>query len=122
MRKANEAKSKDTIITVSANYVDLVIPDLLKKAFEVYNKKDFSRKSFQVSVLENANASAAYILTVLGFESYRNRIFYFEKKKPNRNVGWITASSPFTIARMCAYLYAFPILLYPVILSGIMFP
>lgn len=80
-------KYKQGIVTVvGANYIDLIIPDFLEKCYEVYCKKNFDEKKFQVSVYENTFATAGIVLTALGFEAYRNRIYYLEKKKVNKSV------------------------------------
>ena len=78
---------KEKLITiVGGTYVEWIVPNLLKEAFESYKKKDFSGKHFQVSILENAHATSAIILTVVGVEAYRNRINYLKKRTArNRN-------------------------------------
>ncbi len=79
--RIDKGKTQKIITVVSANYVELLVLDLLEKAFQVYRKRNFQDKHFQVSVLENTYATSAVVLTVLGIEAYRNRIFYLEKKK-----------------------------------------
>lgn len=78
---------KQKLVTViGANYIEQIVPDLLEKCFDTYRKRDFSKRNFQVSVHENTYATSAIVLTVLGIEAYRNRIYYLEKKKVSRSV------------------------------------
>lgn len=81
-----EAYRQGLITVIGTSYVDLIVPDFLEKCFEVYCKKEFDKKQFQVSVYENTFATAGIVLTVLGFEAYRNRIYYLEKKKVGKSV------------------------------------
>lgn len=78
--------TQDLVTVVGTNYIDLIIPDLLEKCFEVYRKTEFDKKQFQVSVFENTFATAGIILAVLAFEAYRNRIFYLENKKVSKYI------------------------------------
>lgn len=84
--KNKEAYRQDIITVTGTNYIDLIVPDFLQKCFEVYCKKDFSKKQFQVSMYENAFATAGIVLIILGFESYRNRIFNLEKRRVGKSV------------------------------------
>lgn len=85
--RANTKPNKQNLVTViGANYIDLIIPDFLEKCFDVYKKTDFDKKQFQVSIYENAFATAGIVLTVLGFEAYRNRVYYLEKKRVGKSV------------------------------------
>lgn len=80
--------NKEKIITVVAsNYVDHLIPDMLEKSFQSHSKRDFSKRNFQVSVIENSYATSGIVLTLLAFEAYRNRIFYLDKNKINVSGG-----------------------------------
>ncbi len=73
--------SREKLITVvTANYVELLVPNLLEKSFDAFKGKDFNKKHFQVSITENAHATAGIVLTLLALEAYRNRIYYLEKK------------------------------------------
>lgn len=77
--------SKQKLVTVvTANYVDLLVPDLLEKSFVAYKNKDFTKRHFQVSIIENAYSTAGVILVLLALEAYRNRIYYLEKKSSHR--------------------------------------
>lgn len=81
MANTNRNTTKQKLVTVvTANYVDLLIPDLLEKSFDAYKRKDFIKKHFQVSIIENAYATASIVLILLALEAYRNRIYYLEKK------------------------------------------
>lgn len=97
MKRSDSTKNKktyeqDLVTVIGTNYIDLIIPDFLEKCFEVYTKKEFDKKQFQVSVYENAFATAGIVLTVLAFEAYRNRIYYLAKKKVDRSVAKDLAS------------------------------
>lgn len=82
-----KGKQKQKLVTViGANYIEQIVPDLLEKSFDTYRKKDFSKRNFQVSVHENAYSTSAIVLTVLGIEAYRNRIYYLERKKVTKSV------------------------------------
>lgn len=84
--------SKEKIITVvTSNYVDHLIPEMLEKSFQAHSKRDFSKKNFQVSVMENSYATSGIVLTLLSFEAYRNRIFYLDKNKINIGSGGLAS-------------------------------
>lgn len=84
---------KQTLVTViGVNYAEQIVPGLLEKSFDAYKGKDFSKRYFQVSVHENTYATSAIVLTVLGIEAYRNRIYYLDKKVVSRNVSRDIAS------------------------------
>ncbi len=74
------------VTVVGTNYADTLVPELIEQSLDVYNKKDFSQRNFQVSVTENTNATAGIVLTVLGIEAYRNRIYYLERKQVSSSV------------------------------------
>ncbi len=81
MTKQSKTINKQKLVTVvTANYVDMLLPELLEKSLEAYLKKDFSKRHFQVSVFENTHSTAGIVLTVLAMEAYRNRIYYLENK------------------------------------------
>lgn len=85
MTKTAPSKIRQKLVTVvTANYVDLLVPDLLEKSFDAYQRKDFTKRHFQVSVIENTYATAGIVLILLAFEAYRNRIYYLEKKSVHR--------------------------------------
>lgn len=85
MAKDTKSKIKQKLVTVvTANYVDLLVPNLLEESFDAYKRKDFTKRHFQVSVIENAYSTAGIILTLLALEAYRNRIYYLEKKSIHR--------------------------------------
>ncbi len=86
-------RKKQTLVTViGVNYAEQIVPDLLEKSFDTYKKRDFSKRNFQVSVHENTYATSAIVLTVLGIEAYRNRIYYLDNKVVSRNVSLDIAS------------------------------
>lgn len=74
------------VTAIGLNYIDSIIFDLLKKSYEVYKAKDFSKKQSSVSINENKYASAGIVLVAIGIESYRNLIFYGEIEKITRSV------------------------------------
>ena len=78
--KIGNTKTQKLITVVTTQYIENVVLDLMKKSFDVYKRRDFKAKQFQVSVLENSYATSAIILAVLGIEAYRNRIFYLRFK------------------------------------------
>lgn len=80
IKKAHKQK---LVTVIGVNYIEQIVPGLLEKSLEVYGKRDFSKKHFQSSVSENTNSTAAIVLSVLGIEAYRNRIYYLEKKRVN---------------------------------------
>lgn len=80
-----DAANKQKLITViGGTFVEFVVWDLIAEAFEAYKKRDFSRKYFQTSIWEHGHAAAAIVLTVIGIEAYRNRIYYIERKRVSR--------------------------------------
>ncbi len=85
MAKNSQTETKQSLVTVvTANYVDLLVPEFVEKSFEAYQKKDFTKRHFQVSIIENTYATAGIVLTLLALEAYRNRIFYLDKKSISR--------------------------------------
>jgi hypothetical protein len=74
------SNSEELITIVGTSYLELIVPEFLEKSFEAYSKKDFSKKQFQVSIYENAFATAGIVLTAIGIESYRNRIYALDRK------------------------------------------
>ncbi|HCR35953.1 hypothetical protein A2130_00315 [Candidatus Woesebacteria bacterium GWC2_33_12] len=87
MIEKKQTVTKQKLVTVvTANYVELFVPDLLEKIFDIYNKRDFTKRNFQLSVHENTYSTSAIVLSVLGIEAYRNRIYYLEKKKVGKSV------------------------------------
>ena len=65
---------KESLITVvGTNYGPHLLPELIEKCFPIYSQRDFAKKSFQVSILENTYSTAGILLAVLGLEAYRNR-------------------------------------------------
>lgn len=81
---ASQINRQKIITVVGSTYLEFIIMDLMAKAFEAYKKLDFSRRHFQTSMWEHGHATAAIILSVIGIEAYRNRIFYVEKDNVSR--------------------------------------
>jgi len=81
-----EVQKQKLVTVIGTNYIEQIVPGLLEKSFDIYQKKDFSKKNFQVSVHENTYSTSAIVLAVLGIEAYRNRIYYLEKKKVSKSV------------------------------------
>jgi len=85
MTKDTQSKIRQKLVTVvTANYVDLLVPYLLERGFDAYKQKDFTKRHFQVSIIENTYSTAGIVLTLLALEAYRNRIYYLEKKSVRR--------------------------------------
>lgn len=73
---------KEKIITViGANFLDFVVWDLVKGSFLTYCNTNFSNKRFQTPMPEHSRAAAAIVLSVLGIEAYRNRVYCLEKRE-----------------------------------------
>lgn len=78
---------KEKYITViGANFLDFVVWDLVKGSFLIYCNTNFSNKRFQTPMPEHSHAAAAIVLSVLGIEAYRNRIYCLEKREVRRSV------------------------------------
>lgn len=73
-------RSENLLTIVGTSYIDMIVPQFLNKSFDAYSKKDFSKKQFQVSMHENTFATAGIVLTAIGIEAYRNRIYALDKK------------------------------------------
>ncbi len=74
------------ITAVGTKFIEVIVLDFLSKSFDYYNKRDFNRRHFRADVFENTYSTAAIVLTVLGIEAYRNRIFCLERKKVGKYV------------------------------------
>lgn len=72
------------ITVIGVNFLDFVIWDLVKESLTTYLKTDFAKKRFQTSMWEHSHAAAAIVLSVIGIEAYRNRIYFLEKSRINR--------------------------------------
>lgn len=80
------ANKKECITVIGTSFLDFVIWDLVKESFDTYLGTDFSKKRFQTSIWEHGHAAAAVVLSVIGIEAYRNRIYFFEGRKVSRSV------------------------------------
>ena len=82
-----DSNNKQEFITVvGTSFIDFVIWDLVKESFATYRNTDFSKKRFQTPISEHGHAAAAIVLSVIGIEAYRNRIYFLEKSSVNRSV------------------------------------
>lgn len=81
---ARQINRQKVITVVGATYIEFIVMDLMSKTFEAYKKLDFSGRHFQTSMWEHGHATAAIILSVIGIEAYRNRIYYVEKDNVSR--------------------------------------
>ena len=78
---------KEKYITViGANFLDFVVWDLVKGSFLTYCNTNFSNKRFQTPMPEHSRAAAAIVLSVLGIEAYRNRVYCLEKREVRSSV------------------------------------
>lgn len=69
------------ITAIGLDYTWLIVPNLTKEAFIAYNRSHAARKNVTPTSWENANASAAIILTATAIEAYRNRVRHLERRK-----------------------------------------
>lgn len=81
---ASQINRQKIITVVGATYIEFIVMDLMSKTFEAYKKLIFSHRRFQNSMWEHGHATAAIILTAIGIEAYRNRIYYVEKDNISR--------------------------------------
>ena len=72
------------ITVIGSNFLAFVIWDLVEESFATYQNTDFAKKRFQTSIWEHGHAAAAIILSVIGIEAYRNRIYFLEKRGIDR--------------------------------------
>jgi len=78
---------KEKYITViHANFLEFVIWGLIDESLKVYRNTDFSKKRFQTSIWEHSHAAAAIVLTAIGIEAFRNRIYFLKGIKVDRIV------------------------------------
>lgn len=80
----DSANKQEYITVIGTNFLDFVIWDLVKESFTTYRNTDFSKRRFQTSMWEHGHAAAAIVLSVIGIEAYRNRIYFLEKSRINR--------------------------------------
>ena len=80
-----EQTNKQKIISViGTNFLDFVVWDLVDKSLSTYLNTNFSKKRFQTSIIEHSTAAAAIVLSVIGIEAIRNRIYFLRKSKIDR--------------------------------------
>ena len=80
----DSANKQEYITVIGTNFLDFVIWDLVKESFATYRNTDFSKRRSQTSMWEHGHAAAAIVLSVIGIEAYRNRIYFLEKSRINR--------------------------------------
>jgi len=76
---AKPIRKEKHITVIGANFLDFVVWDLVHQSCLTYRKTDFSKKRFQTSISEHSYAAAAIVLSVLGIEAYRNRLYCLQK-------------------------------------------
>jgi len=80
----SQFQRQKVITVIGSTYIEFIVMDLMAKAFDAYKKLDFSSRHFQTSIWEHGHATAAIVLSVIGIEAYRNRIYYIEKDNVSR--------------------------------------
>ncbi len=87
--------TKEKYITpIGTDFLDTIVPKLMKKSFNAYIKRDFSKDFFQVSICERSHAAAAIALTTSAIEAHRNRIYYMHKMDISKSVASDIAHLP----------------------------
>jgi len=86
VKMADKVQKEKLITPVGIGFIELIVPNLMRDAFEPYKKRDFTRRYFQVSVWEHTYSAAAVVLTVLGIEAIRNKIYYHETERVSKSV------------------------------------
>lgn len=74
------------ITVIGSNFLEFVVWGLIDESLTAYLKTDFSKKRFQTSVWEHSHAAAAIVLSVIGIEAFRNRIYCLKRIKVGRSV------------------------------------
>src|SRR4030042_6596458 len=77
---------EEYITVIGSNFLEFVVWGLIDESLKAYLKTDFSKKWFQTSVWEHSHAAAAIVLSVIGIEAYRNRIYCLKGIKVDRSV------------------------------------
>jgi len=77
---------QEYITVIGSNFLEFVIWGLIDESLKVYLNTDFSKKRFQTSIWEHSHAAAAIVLSVIGIEAYRNRIYCLKGIKVGRSV------------------------------------
>jgi hypothetical protein len=77
---------QEYITVIGSNFLEFVVWGLLDESLKAYLKTDFSKKRFQTSVWEHSHAAAAIVLSVIGIEAFRNRIYCLKGIKVGRRV------------------------------------
>jgi len=72
------------ITVIGSNFLDFIVWGLIDESLKAYLNTNFSKKRFQTSIWEHSHAAAAIVLSVIGIEAYRNRIYFLEKSRINR--------------------------------------
>ena len=77
---------QEYITVIGSNFLEFVVLGLIDESLKAYLKTDFSKKGFQTSVWEHSHAAAAIVLSVIGIEALRNRIYFLKGIKVDRSV------------------------------------
>ena len=71
---------------IGSNFLDFVVWGLIDQTLKEYLNTNFSKKRFQTSIWEHTHAAAAMVLSVIGIEAFRNRIYFLKGSKVDRRV------------------------------------
>lgn len=77
---------QEYITVIGSSFLDFVVWGLIDESLEAYINTDFSKKRFQTSIREHTHAAAAIVLSVIGIEAYRNRLYFLKGRKVGRIV------------------------------------
>jgi hypothetical protein len=77
---------EEYITVIGSNFLKFAVSGLIDESLKAYLKTDFSKKRFQTSVWEHSHAAAAIVLSVIGIEAFRNRIYCLKGIKVDRSV------------------------------------
>lgn len=77
---------QEYITVIGSNFLGFVVWGLIDESLKVYLNTDFSKKRFQTSIWEHSHAAAAIVLSVIGIEALRNRIYFLKGIKVDRSV------------------------------------
>ena len=77
---------QEYITVIGSNFLEFVVWGLIDESLKVYLNTDFSKKRFQTSIWEHSHAAAAIVLSAIGIEAFRNRIYFLKGIKVDRSV------------------------------------
>lgn len=77
----SKVRKEKLITVVTTEYIELLVIDLLERAFDVYKRRSYKGRHRLVSILENTFSTAGILLTVVAIEGWANRIQYLLKDR-----------------------------------------